>query len=97
MGGAARGPHRIDHGTRGIDMGLSITDAKLLTAVSEAPPAVFGARPSNEKPHSMNLCGQPEERQTSRAADVLVGIGIGALAMYLLMTADASRGVRSAS
>ena len=45
----------------------------------------FGTRPSRERPHSLSLFGGPssESRQgVARGLDVLLGIGLGAAAMY---------------
>jgi hypothetical protein len=48
---------------------------------------VFGTRPSADRPHSMNLCaarGGPSAGSAGRAADILLGVGLGAAVMYYL-------------
>jgi hypothetical protein len=82
---------------------ITVVPALEATPVDEG----FGTRSSTDRPHSMSLCG-PSERASrlsgrtvaprgrigSRAADILLGVGIGAAAMYYL---DASRGTHRRS
>jgi hypothetical protein len=53
----------------------------------------FGTRPSRERPHSIRLDGGPtgpDGWPVSRGLDVLLGVGIGAAAMYYLDPAAGS-------
>jgi hypothetical protein len=50
-------------------------------------PDVFGSRPRTDRPHSINLFAtdpDPSRGNGGRSLDLLVGIGIGAVAMYYL-------------
>jgi hypothetical protein len=53
----------------------------------------FGTRPSSGRPHSIRLDGEPvhSARYVARGFDVLLGVGIGAAAMYYLDPSAGSR------
>jgi hypothetical protein len=80
----------------------STSGAAAAVVIVEAEAAEgFGTRPSSGRPHSIRLDGGPigsGARSVSRGLDVLLGIGIGAVAMYYLdPTAGSRRRARAES
>ena len=66
-----------------------VTTTTIAAAASEpaTDPDGFGTRPVTGRPHSMRLDGSSaagEARAVARALDLLLGVGIGAAAMYYL-------------
>jgi hypothetical protein len=71
------------------------TTTEVTPAIGEGPanaPDPFGIRPPTGRPHSINLFGRtppPARSGAARSVDLLLGMGIGAAAMYYL---DPDRG-----
>jgi hypothetical protein len=58
-----------------------------LSVEADADAKGFGTRPRTDRPHSINLFGTDQSGSRSngsRALDLLIGIGIGAAAMFVL-------------
>jgi hypothetical protein len=78
-------------GDREMEIEVTTTDAAVLPADHGVS---FGTRPSTGRPHSLSLFGAPSSAARQgvvRGLDVLLGIGLGAAAMYYL---DPDRGAR---
>lgn len=74
-----------------MEIEVTTTDAAVLPADHGVS---FGTRPSTGRPHSLSLFGAPSSAARQgvvRGLDVLLGIGLGAAAMYYL---DPDRGAR---
>jgi hypothetical protein len=75
-------------------MEIEVTTTEIIVPAVGSPihGGAFGIRPSTDRPHSINLFGAQRDAAqhvTSRGADVLLGVGIGAALMFYL---DRERG-----
>jgi len=94
-GPAAPGSVRPGEEEPHMDREVTTTTRAAVAVNDVAADAVgFGTRPSRERPHSMRLDGGSTAQvagAVSRGLDVLLGVGIGAAAMYYLDPASGSR------